>query len=122
MTFKKGYKINSYTDDLQYNLAHCIGKNTVEIYEDTRTDKLIGLYHFGSLIAVYNENINAMFYNFKYYDYSNSTGRVRNAFSRYMMGFAPKLYDLRSIENKEEYITYDTIFGRYDIFVVNIDE
>ena len=66
------------TAKLQSVLQHCIGRNTVKVYVDNQ-----GRFyctHFNALIAIVDATKFTVTYNAPYYDYSASTGRVRNAF------------------------------------------
>ena len=99
MLFVKGFKNEYHTEKLKDNLKYCIGKYTVEIYEDEFFNNRYGVYHYGTLIAVFDTNTNTIAFT-KDYDFSNSTGRVRNEFCKYMFGFAPKLQDIRRVEKK----------------------
>ncbi len=121
MKFIKGKKRNNTTDIIKLDLKYCIGKDTVEVYEDINK-RCVAIYHFNSLIAVYDVLSNCIYFNKRYYDFSSSTSRVRNVFSNFYMGVIPPLKELRKIEKDKISKCYLTAYGRFTVFVEDIEE
>ena len=97
-------RINEYL--LKEELTHCIGKSTVKV---TRYNEYDFVWHFGSLILVYDSIKNIVVLNYCKYDYSQSTGRVRNTVLRYL-GF--NIYSkskLNRYENKNIFTQLDEL-------------
>ena len=94
------------TAKLQSVLQHCIGRNTIKVYVDD--DGRFYCTHFNALIAIVEPNKFKVIYNTLYYDYSNSTGRVRNAFVKYFSMVVPltksALNKFEDLYYKDEYI------------------
>ena len=67
------------TYKLKNSLSRCIGKDTVQVFRDDYGN--LYCFHYGALICAVGET-DRVIYNKPYYDYSNSTGRVRNTFIR----------------------------------------
>lgn len=95
---------------LQEQLAHCIGKSTVEIFKATvNGHNAIAIYHYNALIAVWDIEQDIVYCNYYFYDYSGCTSRVRNAFIRYCLGdmyaSVPTTKQLQRIEKTGECLT-----------------
>lgn len=78
-------------------LRNCIGRHTIEVHSYGEYDFV---YHYGALICVYDSYNDIMIFNYFYYDYSNSTGRVRNEALRRTYFQQHAVSKLRKCENK----------------------
>lgn len=122
MNFTKLDKDYYTTSILQDMLKNCIGRSTVEIFNCSIDNKICkAIYHYNALIAVYDYYNDLIILNYRFFDYSASTSRVRNAFIRYAKGdefsSVPLTKQLQKIENTGEVIT-DNILN-YTVFELN---
>ncbi len=90
-------KFNYETELLKSHLSHCIGKSEVEVYGDDYGN--LYCFHYGALICAVG-NTDRVIYNTLYYDYSNSTGRVRNTFIKLFS--TSSVYTLNYLHKAEE--------------------
>ena len=94
---------------------NCCGRQTIKVYnavieylndltgEIMKVNKGYFLFHYGSPIVCYDETYNGYIFDYRYYDYSQSTSNVRNRFFEYFSYELDKLNtkDLRKIERQE---------------------
>ena len=100
------------TSELQDNLKNCIGRSTVEIFRCEYDNRpAFAVYHYQALIAVYVPILDLFIANYRFYDYSGSTSRVRNEFFRLFSFYqtAPTTAQFRKVENTGEVFTSHTI-------------
>lgn len=101
----KRYDLNyQSTANLQARLSHCIGKSTVEVYRcNYYGESAYAVYHYNALILVYVPYWDMFYINYRFYDYSASTSRVRNEAIRYFGDIerVPTTKQLQAIEKKD---------------------
>lgn len=106
--YDKNYTATAY---LQARLKHCIGVSTVTCYNcSCMGDTAIAVYHYNALIAVYIPYQDLFLFNYRFYDYSTCTSRVRNQFVEFYADTynPPATATLRKIEREHKTIKGDT--------------